>query len=145
MDKSYSLIKNLEKFEKKYDILGEFQIAFIEFLIGQKFNAFEYWKSIILLMCECDEIIPKEVLLFKSFLEILQVHFQEISPDFLSLDNDKKNILWKCLKTFFETIQSISDLQLDSKRCQLELKKYHGWCFTDSDDSDEDKPVIVDV
>ena len=34
-------------------VLGELQFAFLTFVLGENFESFEQWKSLVLLLCGC--------------------------------------------------------------------------------------------
>jgi len=52
-------------------LLGEFQLSFVIFLIGQVYDGFEQWKTMIILMLQCEEALPiYGETLFKDFLGI---------------------------------------------------------------------------
>jgi len=71
LDKSY-LLKKILKDDYKNNLnlfLGEFQLSYIIFLIGQVYDGFEQWKSIIVLMLHCNEALETYgETLFKDFL-----------------------------------------------------------------------------
>lgn len=69
LDKSHLLTRILSScFENQWkDILGELELSFITFLIGQNFCGLEQWKKIIILLCGCCEAIKSNSSLFKAF------------------------------------------------------------------------------
>jgi len=71
LDKSY-LLKKIIKDDYKNDLnlfLGEFQLSYIIFLIGQVYDGFEQWKTMIILMLHCEEALETYgETLFKDFL-----------------------------------------------------------------------------
>ena len=68
-DKSEALLRLLQK-DYDYDFrlfLGEMQFAFVCFLVGQSFEAFDQWKGMVDLLCSSERaLLGKEIL--KNFL-----------------------------------------------------------------------------
>ena len=58
-------------------MLAEFQMAFLSFLIGQVYTAFEHWKNMIRIFCFADEILLKNPSLISEFIGDL--YFQVIN------------------------------------------------------------------
>lgn len=56
--------------DDEMNILGELQIAFIYFFLGQDFTAFEQWKRLIELICSCTRAIPKYPQFYLAFIGI---------------------------------------------------------------------------
>ena len=48
-------------------LLAELQFAFLSFLAGQVYTAFEQWKSLVNMICCADEYLLKNPALFKEF------------------------------------------------------------------------------
>lgn len=49
-------------------LIGEFQLSFIIFLLGQVYDGFEQWKLIICLVCNCEEVIADHAADFAMFV-----------------------------------------------------------------------------
>ena len=58
----------------EWAILGETQFAFICFLIGQVYDAFDQWKRLVHLVCHSEEAMAKHPELYSRFISML--HFQ---------------------------------------------------------------------
>lgn len=81
LDKSSALNDIItEKFKNKEALfLGEFQFAFLAFLLGESWESFEQWKSFLLLMFDCKEVCSihgsrQEV--FAQFLDALNAQLE---------------------------------------------------------------------
>jgi A1 cistron-splicing factor AAR2 len=55
-------------------MLAELQMAFLCFLIGQVYSAFEHWKNVIRIFCFADEILLKNPSLIVEFIG--DIYFQ---------------------------------------------------------------------
>jgi len=143
-------------------LLGELEMAFIAFLLGQNFDAFEHWKELLLLLCSC-ATAPFDPKYTEFFVEFIRTLFAQISqmPDDLFVDELLKgNFLSTSLAAFFEVVgiegapkklrQRIGHL-----RKLLDQKFGQGWeelLETQGEDAPvvvelpgEDAPVVVDL
>ena len=108
----------LKEYNNKFDLfLGELQFAFICFLIGQSFDAFDQWKKMVHLICLSEKALllslettntslynnKMDVLLsfFTTFLKTLQCQLKEIPFDFFENDLSKGNFLEECIKNLY--------------------------------------------
>jgi A1 cistron-splicing factor AAR2 len=108
IDKSYLLKKILKK-NYKGDLnlfLGEFQLSYIIFLIGQVYDGFEQWKTIIVLMLQCEEALETYgETLFKEFFVILNDQLRDFPHDFFYDVLSGSNFLRSSLKIFYRIMQ----------------------------------------
>ncbi|CAD7946893.1 unnamed protein product [Amoebophrya sp. A120] len=63
-------------------LLGELELAFVAFLLGQNYDAFEQWKKLLNLFCSCTELIAKQPVLYLEFLRTLYAQLQQAPEDF---------------------------------------------------------------
>ncbi|TPX32780.1 hypothetical protein SmJEL517_g04181 [Synchytrium microbalum] len=83
IDKSYLLRKLLEGQYSDYkDLLGELELSFIIFLVGQVYDGLEQWKILVTLLCSCHELLELQVDMFIGFTGVLLVQLQELPEDF---------------------------------------------------------------
>jgi A1 cistron-splicing factor AAR2 len=146
MDHSYVLRTLLDNsYREITDILGELQIAFICFLIGQNLEAFEQWKQLVHLFCSSDELLDTESGLFSQFISTLHYHIQDIPEDFFVDIVSRNNFLTVTLQEFFSNLEASSaSVQLKSKGARFceHLQNKFKWDFiTEPDDY---APVIVE-
>ena len=118
-DKSDTLLRLLQK-DYDYDFrlfLGEMQFAFVCFLVGQSFEAFDQWKGMVDLLCSSERAllgkeIPKEffshnitIVEIQEFLaqslQVLKVHLEQIPLDFFDSDLSKGNFLEQCVTNLY--------------------------------------------
>ena len=64
-------------------LLGELQMAFLCFLVGQVYTAFEQWKKLVHLFCSADELLLKEPQLFVDFIAVFYFQVFNFSIDFV--------------------------------------------------------------
>lgn len=69
-DKSIILKETLLKeYENNYKLLfGEFQAAFINFLMGESLDSFNQWKDLFILITSCDELMSQHSEIFIDFI-----------------------------------------------------------------------------
>ena len=128
------------------DLLGELQFAFISFLMGHVYKAFDQWKKLISLLCSCEEAITVHSNLYNNFIGIL--HFQlKHTPDDFFIDNlSKNNFLTTSLKNLFSNLEecpgACKDLVSRGLKFRDALTKKYSWDF--SSELDEFAPTVVD-
>lgn len=116
IDKSHRFIKLIELQQAltqssspdEFNILCELQFAFICFLIGQCYDAFEQWKSLISLLCNCDRAIGDHLEFFIEFINTLYFQLKEMPADFFVDIISKDNFLTVNLHNLFDNINGIS-------------------------------------
>eukprot|EP00795_Rhopilema_esculentum_P003096 gene3096-1386_t len=149
MDNSFvleSLLSSLSCSNAEDEILGEIQFAFVCFMIGQVFDAFEHWKAMMQLICKCDESLSTRPMFFVKFFDVIMLQIKEIPEDFFVDIVAERNFLVQTLKIMFGTIKDSTNLnrRLLEKAEMLKdlLIKTFDWNLELEDD--EDMPVIVD-
>lgn len=61
---------------------GELQFAFVCFLLGNVYEAFEHWKRLLNLLCRSEEAMAKHRTLYISLISVLYHQLGEIPADF---------------------------------------------------------------
>lgn len=61
---------------------GELQFAFVCFLLGNVYEAFEHWKQLLNLLCRSEEAMVKHHTLYINLISILYHQLGEIPADF---------------------------------------------------------------
>ena len=52
-----------EQFNENWrELIAEFQLSFLIFLFGSVYDGFEHWKSLLVLVCSCDDAIIDDFL-----------------------------------------------------------------------------------
>ena len=155
MDHSY-VLENLLKSEVYLDsenelaVLGEIQFAFICFLVGQVYDAFEQWKQLVHLLCFSDEAVANHVELYSQFITMLHFQVREIPEDFFVDIISRNNFLTSTLQVFFANLDSqggssedIATLKKKGENFKKHLEKKFNWDFTTEDD--EYAPIVVNL
>ncbi|GLV44373.1 uncharacterized protein CBL_10177 [Carabus blaptoides fortunei] len=148
LDSTYVLDTMLKRHKSVVDFIGELQFAFVCFLVGHCLDAFEHWKSMVGLLCSCDEALIKYRGLYDMFITVLEPQLQEIPEEFLADIVANNNFVYCKLKTLFSTIQETeveSRLKMKIIRFRDSLSEKYSWNFGHSDEDDEDAPVVVDL
>lgn len=126
-------------------ILGEVQLSFICFLIGQNYDSFEHWKSLVTLICNSDSLILEKPKLFDIFLMVLHFQVQQIPSDFFVDILSANNFLVSVLHVLFTNVQSSQnvneDLMLRCDNFQKYLTSKFGWDFMS--EPSEWSPTVV--
>jgi A1 cistron-splicing factor AAR2 len=98
---------------KPLNILCELQFAFVCFLIGHSYDAFEQWKLLITLLCNSEKAISKYPELFVQFIQCVYFQLKETPEDFFTDIVTRNNFLIVNLHNLFDNIKSC--LETDSK------------------------------
>ncbi|KAJ9083977.1 hypothetical protein DSO57_1028931 [Entomophthora muscae] len=162
LDKSYLLTTLLHEFfqDDASALLGELELAFVTFLLGQNFCGLEQWKKLIILLCNCQEAIDKNAQLFVGFLVVIERQLRECPTDFFVDVLLQENFLAASLQQFSRHIfqralkspnANVSSLASHLKVLQKKLLKKFGWeldldaAHSDSEEEEgEYAPVIVE-
>ncbi|TPX60917.1 hypothetical protein PhCBS80983_g01460 [Powellomyces hirtus] len=161
IDKSYLLAQALKLHYKDYkDLLGELQLSFIIFLIGEVYDGYEQWKTLVHLLCQSAEAIGQYgCTLFPEFIEILikqlKVHPSDFFMDALSGDNfirsnilllsqtlrDRDSPVPKLLQDAMQTLLDFVDMRFKwDVRQEARLTQ-----MDEEDDEGEYAPVVVEL
>ncbi|KAJ3081482.1 a1-alpha2 repression, partial [Quaeritorhiza haematococci] len=114
MDKSYLLNTLLDTFyADAQEVLGELQLSFVIFLMGQVYDGFEQWKCLIHLLCRCDEAVSADRTkdLFLEFIDVLQIQLEECPEDFFADILSSDNFVKHTLRQFVSTLREEDDVQ----------------------------------
>ncbi len=103
------------------NVLCELQLAFVCFLIGQVYDAFEQWKSLVSLLCNCDRAIVRRASFFTEFLSVLYFQLKEMPEDFFIDIISKDNFLTVNLHNLFDNINDATQAS-DSELSKLKEK-----------------------
>lgn len=148
MDWSYALSCVLESYykEQPLNILGELQFAFVCFLVGNVYEAFEHWKSLLALLCRSEEAMKERKELYLGLIAVLYHQLGEIPPDFFVDIVSQNNFLTSTLQDFFQFASSPgvdSTLRKRAEKFKVHLTKKFRWDF--DADLDECAPVVVEL
>lgn len=132
-------------------ILGEMQFSFVCFLLGQSFEAFEQWKTILELLLHCESAVydMRRVSFWLAFIKAFEHQLAEAPDDFFIDIVEGKNILHHSLCDFFEITsdQQTPEPVAEASSCLKEFAEDRfGIPFDGSGVYDGDEaPAIVEV
>lgn len=149
LDLTYTLECFLKEFDSDMDLIGELELAYVCFLVGHSFEAFDQWKSVVGLLCECENAISKHRNLYDAFISVLELQISEVPEEFLADIVSNNNFVYLKLRILFRFMNDCNvDGRLKTKveRFKKMLTDTYGWDFTHLDSDDEDEaPVIVET
>uniref|UniRef100_A0A5S6QUA1 Protein AAR2 homolog n=1 Tax=Trichuris muris TaxID=70415 RepID=A0A5S6QUA1_TRIMR len=146
MDLGYALRGMLATYDCPKHLLGELQFAFVCFLVGHVFEAFEHWKLLIDVFCKCEEALGELSDFFAEFIMVLHFQLKTVPQEFFVDIVANNNFLALTLSNFFSLLDSSDSASRRLKRKGAKFKNAltvkYGWDFDVI--SDEYKPVIVE-
>ena len=93
---------------------GELQFAFVCFLLGNVYEAFEHWKRLLNLLCRSEEAMVKHHSLYVNLISILYHQLGEIPADFFVDIVSQDNFLTSTL----QVSGLLADTQVDQNEGQ---------------------------
>jgi len=128
-------------------ILGELQLAYIAFLLGQNYDGFEQWKALLLLLCSCEGAVNSRPSLFAELLRSFFAQLSQAPQDLFGEDLTKENFLGSCAISLLELCDASDAPAKLRKRCgklrELIAEKF-GVSTEDLALLGEDAPQVVD-
>ena len=105
------------------EFIGEVQFSFVCFLLGQSFESFEQWKSLLILALGCESAVydPKRTSFWLDFLQSLRCQLIEAPEDFFIDVVEGNNFLHHSLCDFFEITKDPCTPEI----LQEEIKSFH--------------------
>lgn len=128
-------------------ILGELQLAYIAFLLGQNYDGFEQWKALLLLLCSCESAVTTRPDLFAELLRSFFSQLSQAPEDLFGADLTKENFLGTCAVSILELCGSEEAPARLRKRCSKLAELVSEKFGVNPDDLallGEDAPQIVD-
>ncbi|KAL2911336.1 hypothetical protein HK105_209200 [Polyrhizophydium stewartii] len=93
-------------------LLGEFQLAFVIFLIGQVYDGFEQWKTMVQLVYLSSDALRTRTAFFSAFtVDQLRIQLEECPSDFFHDSLASGSFLHTAIKRFAENMRE-SDASL---------------------------------
>ncbi|XP_026359209.2 protein AAR2 homolog isoform X1 [Ursus arctos] len=148
MDLSYALETVLSKQfpSSPQDVLGELQFAFVCFLLGNVYEAFEHWKRLLNLLCRSEDAMVRHRSLYSNLISILYHQLGEIPADFFVDIVSQNNFLTSTLQVFFSSACSVAvdaTLRQKAEKFQAHLTKKFRWDF--EAEPEDCAPVVVEL
>lgn len=148
LDHTFTLDKLLQESypTDNLGVLAELQLAFVCFLIGQVYDAFDQWKKLVNLLCSCIEAMATHSQLYSSLVTILHFQLREIPSDFFVDIVSSNNFLTVTLRDLFMNLQQSTAegaLKEKGRKFKKNLTKQFNWDF--DEEPDDEAPVVVDL
>ncbi|XP_009872291.1 PREDICTED: protein AAR2 homolog, partial [Apaloderma vittatum] len=148
MDLSYALEQVLTQryASQPLDLLAELQFAFICFLIGNVYDAFEHWKRLLNILCRSEDAMGKYQDLYVNLISVLYHQLSEIPADFFVDIVSQDNFLTSTLQVFFSCTCSAAvdgTLRRKAEKFKAHLTKKFKWDF--EAEPDDCAPVVVEL
>lgn len=81
-----------------FELSGELQFAFVCFILGNVYEGFEHWKSLLTLLCRSEETMRKRKELYLGLIAVLYHQLGEVPPDFFVDIVSQNNFLTSTLQ-----------------------------------------------
>ncbi|KFQ32974.1 Protein AAR2, partial [Mesitornis unicolor] len=148
MDLSYALQQVIgQRYAgQPLDLLAELQFAFICFLIGNLYDAFEHWKRLLNILCRSEDAMGKHQDLYINLISVLYHQLNEIPADFFVDIISQDNFLTSTLQVFFSCACSAAvdgTLRKKAEKFKAHLTKKFKWDF--EAEPDDCAPVVVEL
>ncbi|KAM6054072.1 protein AAR2 homolog [Chlamydotis macqueenii] len=148
MDLSYALEKVISQryASQPLDLLAELQFAFVCFLIGNVYDAFEHWKRLLNILCRSEDAVGKYPGLYINLISVLYHQLGEIPADFFVDIISQDNFLTSTLQVFFSCTCSAAvdgTLRKKAEKFKAHLTKKFKWDF--EAEPDDCAPVVVEL
>jgi AAR2 C-terminal repeat region/AAR2 N-terminal domain len=98
-------------------IVGEQQLAFVLFLLGDNYDALEQWKALSAALCSCEDLIAQRADLMARFVRALRCQLDQAPANLFAADTE--NFLSLCVPDFLELLDDADDATARSEARQL--------------------------
>jgi A1 cistron-splicing factor AAR2 len=145
-------------------ILGEFQYAFVTFLLCEIYESFEQWRKIFILICSCKKNVMHRESFYCDFIEVIYHIFRNFPKDFFTdqitcdsfINKLLNDFIYTCevsldvnsslitrIKFFKKFLNEYFDFEIKNEEERI-IDKYLNNVLNDNSDMyDDDMPVIV--
>lgn len=128
-------------------VLGELQLAYIAFLLGQNYDGFEQWRALLTLLCSCEKAAAARPELFAELCRVFFAQLSQAPSDLFGDDLTRDNFMGSCALSLLEICDTEEAPMKLRKRCaklrELVQEKF-GISMEDLALLGEDAPVVVD-
>lgn len=129
------------------NLLGELQFAFIAFLLGHVFDAFEYWRDLLRIICSARTALSTRPDLYLSFIRVVHFQLKQTNEAIFADIVENENQVYGFLRTFMLNLRSAADtgvsleLRRRGEKFATVLEKSLKWSF--DNEPDDELPMIV--
>lgn len=134
-----------KEFLRTENLLAEFQFAFVSFLIAENCESFEQWKSLLILLCNCEEALISFSKFFIDFIPVLYNQVKNLPKDLIFDPFLSGSFITSCLKSLVSVLQDPqlpSQLQIRGSKLSSLLQSEFGIAEFEML-NDEEAPVIL--
>jgi len=128
-------------------ILGELQLAYIAFLLGQNCDGFDQWRALLQLLCSCESAVATRPTLFGELCRAFFAQLSQAPSDLFGVDLTRDNFMGACALQLLEVCDTDASPPKLRKRCEklreLVQQKF-GISTEDLALLGEDAPQVVD-
>lgn len=131
----------------KNQLLEEVQLCFILLILGQNYESFEQWRSIIFMLCHCGGLVESESNVFIDLFEILRRQFKAC-PDEIFLMSHENRLSLRLNALIVDCMNHSVDSRLTAAAGSFSrfLEKRFGWQLKpEEEETGEYAPTIVDM
>mmetsp|Transcript_65594 Transcript_65594/g.211612 ORF Transcript_65594/g.211612 Transcript_65594/m.211612 type:complete len:425 (-) Transcript_65594:62-1336(-) len=129
-------------------ILGELQLAYVAFLLGQNFDGFEQWRALLQLLCGCEAAAARRPELFAELCRTFFAQLSQAPSDLFGDDLTRDNFMGACALSLLEVCDTEAAPAKLRKRCgkvrELVEQKF-GLTTEDLALLGEDAPLVVEA
>merc|ERR1712039_33818 len=149
LDRSEQLAQMISKEygNDEMGILGELQIAYIAFILGQNYDGFEQWRALLQLLCASEAAVAIRSELFNELCRVFFAQLSQAPSDLFGDDLTKDNFMGSCALSLLEICDAEGSHPKLRKRCtklrELVQHKF-GIAVEDLALIGDDAPVIVE-
>lgn len=116
MDSSYTLNEMLKLRDGQWTILlGEMQFSFIVFLLGHQFEAFEFWRDMVRLLCHGATALKQHRDLYLAFVRVIYFQLKQTNEAIFADIVENENVIFQSLRRLVENVRETSSDGLDAQ------------------------------
>lgn len=129
------------------NLLGELQFVFIAFILGHVFDAFEYWRDMLRIICSARLALSTRPDLYLSFIRVVHFQLKQTNEAIFADIVENENQVFQFMRTFMLNLRSAADngvsleLRRRGEKFVSALQKSMRWNF--DDEPDDELPMIV--
>ncbi|GAB1603269.1 protein AAR2 homolog [Argonauta hians] len=147
LDSSYAVSTMIDSCygNRELLLLGEMQLAFVCFIVGQVYDGFEQWKKLVRVLSTAQRAVASYPNLYMQFIKVLHFQLKEIPKDFFVDILSQQNFLVDTLYELFWNLDSeevTEELRKRGEKFKANLTETFQWDFTS--EPDEYAPVVVE-
>jgi len=133
---------------QEFGILGELQLAYIAFLLGQNCDGFDQWRTLLQMLCSCESATSTRPELFSEVCRTFHAQLDQAPSDLFGDDLTRDNFLGSCAVALLEICDAETSRPKLRRRCgkvrELVQQKF-GLSVEDLALLGEDAPQLVEA